>query len=1507
MKNTMTRAALALALSLAPSGCSGDTNAPVESTESGDAAVSMQVLNGDAELLVGDTWLPAPRGTRHEALAVRAGSAVAEIAIGDPDSPGLLWLQMGSEVSLAVDATGTWQIAMARGEARLSLPSRQRAVFAERALTGDHLLTPGFAERTARATQRADWSVGAEETPAERTGIGSLRVEDLDDGVAGDLALTSVSVDARVEGAMAYTSVEHVFRNNTGRVLEGTFDFPMPERTTVMGLAMNIGPEMMEGALIERQWAKEIFQGYVDRWKNRRILQDPALLEWDGGTMFKLRIFPIEAHGYKRVVLRYLSPLTKTNEGWQYEYPTAAPESEHTIGRFRVRFNGETVTDESDFTPGPTTVVHVPLDQIADNHREVTEDAVFTSVRLQPSWPNVEAACSTLGRNVAFVFDTSRSSLERHLLAVSTLRALIDQLEPGDRVAILSADVVVRDHTGGFVALGDAALEKALDAIARIAPEGASDLHTALEETGELLSTVENGDVIYLGDGHATWGERDESTLVKSAAKALNGARLFALTLQDDTDHQLLQTIAGESRGFVSSPRSPAEVRAFAMRWRLAPCSERMTDVTVTAGPDDEVVIDGDDTVFEGEELEAIVESPAGKSPPESVTLSGWLGGRKVTETLPLSATQPAAYISHRWGAQRIEEMQRGDDVDPQTVVKTSLAHHVMSRYTAFLVLETLADYRRYGIEPPALPSEVSDGHFYGTPGQLTPAQFRPGDPEVRIAAPETAQSVLVVFPFGEQKYATFEREARVWVTRFLIDDETPDGAYTIRVRITHADGRVELTTLPYVVDTTPPELEVRLSRSGDGHVIEARQIVTAAETRALAALRGQKAIGVAGKGEGDLKHVDVRLPDGTVVALQPSPGYPGRFHAGVNAALSGAVNLRVVGHDVANNAAVAHVMLDARERVWVKAKNESSATATEKHASSQSIVEERHGAYNDVHACLPREGGMTLAATMGGALVVDGLGRTTTIGSAPSRALLEAFGAVWIASDDGVVVLQASTLTKRETLSWMKRARALAQHEAKLYVGTWDGGLWAYDPATGKDERIPFASGSKANAERWRITALAAHGGALWVGTAGDGAYVLKSGALHPTRHRGYITSLASQAGTLSVGTLEGVTAGREHVTTMLATALTESGMVVTAEDGLFHRSGSTLSPLGLAGSRLRGALLTAARSCAASDRGLWVQRTGGGWQRHDLGGPASQDIAAIAHDGERLYAGTFDQGLHVFDDGRWARAFAEQIDDKVNVLLRAHGRLYVGTARGLHVVSPDGARRFVGKLPSRDIHSLAATRDGLLVGTARGAVIIRGETVHNVEPNHVEGRARGIWATAVTGEGRPLLGTSRGLYYPNEAGEWTRLSLASGHLPEDWVTALAVSGDDVYVGTYNHGVVRLRLDDPSPGEALGGGWVNFNGLHVHDGELFAATMGGLLVRPLHAGRWRRATEGDTTGVLPVSAGMWVAGRRGLTLVPGGCDRGLNGGRPRSTRHPSGQVSWVWACGTVCDMQAAP
>jgi ligand-binding sensor domain-containing protein len=589
---------------------------------------------------------------------------------------------------------------------------------------------------------------------------------------------------------------------------------------------------------------------------------------------------------------------------------------------------------------------------------------------------------------------------------------------------------------------------------------------------------------------------------------------------------------------------------------------------------------------------------------------------------------------------------------------------------------------------------------------------------------------------------------------------------------------------------------------------------------------------------------------------------------------------------------------------------------------ASAARADEIHTGLTPVHACLPVPvtGGEAsfLAATDGGLVRVDAHGKVRAVWTALDglpgtrvRTLVRDRGELWIGGESGLARVRVGdgldTLDAARALDVLERhqsapVHAIARTGDALYVGTWGGGVMRL----GKRGLVPVpiagnegagarnhAGAGPANASQphARVTSLAELDGALVAGTWG-GVYRmegdrLRTHALVDT----LVWSLLAADGALWIGTVDGLhvlaQGQRRRVAGGDVRGLSRgAGGIVAAHfgDGVQAFVGSTWRSMNTpaAAAHAQAYAEDTGPACIAAHDGLWIRpAAAASWQRAELHGPPSSDIAALAVDGERLWVGTFDQGLAVYEHGRWRTIESPLIDAKINALAVSEGRLWIATAHGLSVIAGDQITRLDERdgLPSAHILSVAPLRaGGVVVGTARGAACVTSGSISLL--GEKQGLANvNVWAVAEAHDGWLWLGTTKGLYRVGPKNQRQRMSMASGHLQDDWVMAIAPHGRSMWIGTYKGGITRL---DPTAGNAyqatqIGSGWINPGGLTWHGETLHAATMEGHVSTKVMQGGALLVTHRaqppgrDTTAIASQGNRLWIASRRGLrAYVPG-------------------------------------
>ena len=558
--------------------------------------------------------------------------------------------------------------------------------------------------------------------------------------------------------------------------------------------------------------------------------------------------------------------------------------------------------------------------------------------------------------------------------------------------------------------------------------------------------------------------------------------------------------------------------------------------------------------------------------------------------------------------------------------------------------------------------------------------------------------------------------------------------------------------------------------------------------------------------------------------------------------------------------------------------------------------------ALDDARACAPTADGGLAVATGGGLALLskDALVGTaapmtlTSIDGLPDTRVLtvtETTDGLWVGTEGGAALVSPGHTVVRTVGA--TAVHAIHPSTGGVYFGTWGNGLLRLAEKNATPITVPSTVPGR------RIAGIAEHVGVMHVAYADGPLARLDGGSLRaipnsPTHGQ----ALASVGGRLLLGDLEGlyrVDGGIAPLASVDVRGIAASGeklLVATYGSGLLSSStrGGALLPDARPSRWTRGVAASTTLRCAATADGLFVDE-GSGWRKVPLGGPPSNDVTALGVSGERVAVGTFDHGAALFADGKFRPVAGLAADETINtVAWQGEGstaRLWLGTAHGLVSVDTGGAvTKRVGiadGLPSSIVRSIIALpSDRLLVGTEEGPAGVDGERITPLDPPK-KGRARSLespahatWALAASPDGTLFIGTSTGLYWGKD-GRFQRASVSTGDLKDDWVTAIAVHGNDVFVGTYSAGVTRLTFDGSAArprATHLGGGYVNPDGLTLRGTDLLASTMDGLLVRSVASdvAAWQTrldaSTGRDVTAARVVGTALWVASRRGIAIT---------------------------------------
>ncbi|HXK20697.1 MAG TPA: VIT domain-containing protein, partial [Polyangiaceae bacterium] len=472
--------------------------------------------------------------------------------------------------------------------ARLYHPG-EGAVFERKAPTD---LTALFAGKLSRFRQTvlavADTSPPPK-TVTEPRGLGSMtaRVPG-QTAVVDGVRLAQHHVRAVVRDGVAQTEVEEVFQNDTDRVLEGRYVFPLPADATISGLTLFVGDKPVEGELVEKKRAATIFKSIVEDTVRPR---DPALLEWVSGSKFSLKVFPIPARGNRKLRLRYQQVLTSDGPRAVYVYPLSfGAERRTAIDELSMDVDlsdgGQAVQGAvvsgyaASVTAGPRAT-HVALraratapdhdfavsfGRAAPGATVATAEQGFVAVRLRAELPADLPPPVFEPRDRVLVVDGSQSqSAESFAAARELALGILRSLEPDERFALMVCDSACDSvpKTGLVPALGQVLGDAQVLLKAR-KPAGASDLAGALRAAAERAAPGAAVQVVYIGDGAPSAGELSVASIAGRVRDSFErrkvDLRLFGagVSVDEVTLSGLARALSG-SYDAVSSAGSLAE------------------------------------------------------------------------------------------------------------------------------------------------------------------------------------------------------------------------------------------------------------------------------------------------------------------------------------------------------------------------------------------------------------------------------------------------------------------------------------------------------------------------------------------------------------------------------------------------------------------------------------------------------------------------------------------------------------------------------------------------------------------------------------------------------------------------------------------------------------------------------------------------------------------------------------------------------------------------------------
>jgi len=391
------------------------------------------------------------------------------------------------------------------------------------------------------------------------------------------LEVTYHHVNVKIDGQIATTSVDQEFYNPNNTRLEGTYIFPIPKGGQIDKFTMEINGQKVQAELLAADKAREIYEDIV------RKLKDPALLEYAGRDVFKVRVYPIEANSNKRITISYSQVLTADAGLISYTYPLntekfsakpirnvsikvdlETPQPLKTIyspshnveitrngpNRATVGFEASNVQPDTDFS-----LYFAPVKD------EVGMNLVTSKVRGEDGYflllasPGVDVKeREVVPKDVVFVLDTSGSMAGKKMTqAKKALEFCVENLNESDHFELIRFSTEVEPLFDQLRTASQANREKAENFIKDLTANGATAIDDALKKALSMrpMGSSRPFAVIFLTDGMPTIGVTDDEQILANVKRHDEGqTRIFCFGIGTDVNTHLLDRLTEQSRGY---------------------------------------------------------------------------------------------------------------------------------------------------------------------------------------------------------------------------------------------------------------------------------------------------------------------------------------------------------------------------------------------------------------------------------------------------------------------------------------------------------------------------------------------------------------------------------------------------------------------------------------------------------------------------------------------------------------------------------------------------------------------------------------------------------------------------------------------------------------------------------------------------------------------------------------------------------------------------------------------
>lgn len=625
-----------------------------------------------------------------------------------------------------------------------------------------------FATLLAAAPVRAAPEIHADRREASASGALQLRTQT---GQLLDAPRVDTTVRVTVTGQVVRAYVTQDFVNPTDTWLEGLYTFPLAATAAVDELEMKVGERVVRGQIREREAARRAFVAAAAAGKRA------SLVEQQRPNLFTTAVANIAPRAKIRVTIGYLETAEYRDGQYRLHVPLAItpryqPDAENSAVdpaaalTHNVAPGAQRASVEVELRPGfalgrlesPHHVTRIEQTgsraRITLGDGPVPQDRDFELVWAPAAEPRARAAAfverfdsesfalitltppatqsvNDVPREVIFVIDTSGSMEGPSIVqARLALQLALRDLDARDSFTVIRFSSDASSLYPAPMPADDERRREAHAYVGSLDADGGTEMMNALQMALAMpRDTAKLRQIVFITDGAVS----NDSDIVALLRAELGDGRLFTVGIGAAPNAYFMQEAAAAGRGsytFVADPNQLVE-RIGSLVTKLSQPALTHLEIHWPAGVKPDLALPLPGELYVGDPITLVARTPQPLG--GTLTLTGRSNGAAWSHQVPIEVTSTEPGIAKLWGRERIRALERstqsrgGADEQRGEVIRLSMRHHLVSRYTSLLAVdETPVAPAGAPMGAAAIPATAPAGSAWATTGFATTATPAP-------------------------------------------------------------------------------------------------------------------------------------------------------------------------------------------------------------------------------------------------------------------------------------------------------------------------------------------------------------------------------------------------------------------------------------------------------------------------------------------------------------------------------------------------------------------------------------------------------------------------------------------------------------------------------------------------------------------------------------------------------------------------------------------------------------